>query len=547
MIKFQIANHKSKILITLLFFAFLINSELRTANCELLAQDSNKLVTLTKQIIEAKTKEDLYLILVDLSNLYFSENKYSEFVEFLNSLAKQKKELEPAINYYIALSRYSQLKYLEEKQNWDEYFSNGNAYRQEITEAAGKTISSTSSADTLNIYARLILWQFHRDQQDVFWEQALSDLMNSISEYVKTAQDPKTIKYAADKLLAYGEKGKAKELYKIYVDKIITSAINDDRLKETASTFYKEGNPELAEALYDVYIDRIVKSAPKEKLIPTLIGIAKDFSYKDEGLKDALYAEKIFKKIEETGTKDIFDEPLLYLRAFNLEKVKEYPGAKDLYCDLVIRYPNSTYADEANFKVGIIYTYILRDIKAGKGYFEKLAQKESPSPQVICAFYQLGLLSQWEQDNTKAKEYFNKLLERAKDGFSETVNLAKERLKEIEEAKPIEYNLKTFLDVSLKEEDANFDMTKIDLKSSIYRAKKEQAIDISSTPYIAQTGCLQVELQYLWSGHTGTAKPSPEQSAFNTTYIHPGTKEINLIVISASGVVDRNIDLVDVY
>jgi TolA-binding protein len=497
--------------------------------------------------MEAKTKEDLYLILMDLSNLYFSENKYSEFVEFLSSLAKQKKELEPAINYYIALSRYSQLKYLEEKQNWDEYFSNGNAYRQEITEAAGKTISSTSGADTLNIYARLILWQFHRDQQDVFWEQALSDLMSSISEYVKTTQDPKTIKYAADKLLAYGEKGKAKELYKIYVDKIITSAIIDDRLKETASTFYKEGNPELAEALYDVYIDRIVKSAPKEKLIPTLIGIAKDFSYKDEGLKDALYAEKIFKKIEEIGTKDVFDEELMYLRAFNLEKAKDYLAAKDLYRDLVSRYPSSIYADEANYKIGIILTYILRDINTGKSYFEKLAQKETLSAQVISSLYQLGLLSQWEQDNTKAKEYFNKLLERAKDGFSETVNLAKERLKEIEEAKPIEYNLKTFLDVSLKEEDANFDMTKIDLKSSIYRAKKEQAIDISSTPYIAQTGCLQVELQYLWSGHTGTAKPSLEESAFNTTYIHPGTKEINLIVISASGVVDRNIDLVDVY
>jgi len=540
-------NQKSKILTIFLFLLFITIYELRFTNYESFAQDSNKLVALTKQIMEAKTKEELNLAFQDLTGLYFNENKYSEFVEFLNSLVKQKKELEPQVNYYIALSRYQQLKYLEEKQNWDEYFSNGNTYRQEITEQAQKAIASNPFTDKLHIYARLILWQFHRDQQDVFENQALSDLMNSISEYVKTAQDYQPVKEVAEKLLVYGEKVKSKELYKIYVDKIITSGITDDKLKESALGFYKEGNLELAEALYDVYVDRTVKSIAKEKLIPILMDIAKQFSYKDQGPKDTFYAEKIFKKIEEVGTKDIFDERLLYLRAFNLEKTKDYPAAKDLYSYFVGRYLNSAYIDEANYKIGIISTYILRNINTGKSYFEKLAQKENLSAQVISSLYQLGLLSQWGEDNVKAGEYYNKLLEKAGDGFPETVTLAKERIKEIEQVKPIEYNLKTFLDASLKEEYANFDMTKIDLKSSIYRAKKDQAIDINSLPYIEQSGCLQVELQYLWSGHIGTAKPSLDESAFNTTYIHPGTKEINLVVISPSGVVDRNIDLVDVY
>ncbi len=346
--------------------------------------------------------------------------------------------------------------------------------------------------------------------------------------------------------MSYGEKGKAKEVYKIYVDKIVNSDIKDDQLNSIALGFYKEGNLDLAQTVFDVYIEKITKSTPKEKLIPILIDIAKLFSYKDEGPKDTFYAEKVFQKLEEIGTKDAFDERFLYLRAFNLEKTKEYPKAKDLYVDLVKLYPKTCYADEANFKIGMVYTYILRDIESGRSYFEKLERKETLSPQGISSLYQLGLLSQWKEDYIKAKEYYNKLIEKAKDDFQETVILTKERLKEIDEAKPIEYNLKTFLDISLKEENAIFDTTKVDLRSSPYNAKKDQEVAVDSTAYTAETGCMQIELEYLWSGHTGITKPTNAQSSFLTQYLYPGTKEINLVVVSPSGIIDRNLDMADV-
>jgi len=523
------------------------------------AQEDNKLVALTKQIIEAKTNEELYPALEELKNLYLKENKYNDFVDFLDSLAKQKNTLEAAVNYYIAYSRCLQLKYLEEVQSWDEYFSQGNNYRDQITASLQKTIDSTTAKDALHINGRLLLWQFHKGQQDVFSEQALSDLLNSVLEYSKEAKEVKPIKEAADKLLVYGEKGKSKELYKIYVSKIVTSDIKDVELNTIALGSYNEGNLDLAEEIYDVYIERIQKSLAKEKLTPLLIDIAKLFYYNDERPSDALYAEKIFKKIEEVGTKEAFDEELIYLRAFNLEKAKEYPKAKDIYLDLVQRYPQTLHRGEADFKEGIIYTYILRDIKTGKSYFEKLAlsanpepveesaQKETPSPQVISSLYQLGLLSQWEEDLVKAKEYYDKLVEEAKDGFAETVTLAKERLKEIQEAKPLEYNLKTFLDVSLKDEYTTLDTSKLDLRARPYKTKRDAEVSINSTPYIAQSGCLQVELQYLWSGHLGKVLPSSDAPSLNTNYMYPGTKEINLVVVSPTGVIDRNIDLVDVY
>ena len=89
-------------------------------------------------------------------------------------------------------------------------------------------------------------------------------------------------------------------------------------------------------------------------------------------------------------------------------------------------------------------------------------------------------------------------------------------------------------------------MTKLELKSSLHRPKKEEAIRINSTSYTTSTGCMQVELEYFWSGHLGTAKPVSGESSFETAYKYPGTKEINLVVISPSGVIDRNIDIVDV-
>ncbi|MDD5730837.1 MAG: tetratricopeptide repeat protein, partial [Candidatus Omnitrophica bacterium] len=469
------------------------------------SEDNPQLGLLKKQVIEAKTNEDAFAALEVVKEVYFKDDKYSGFVDLLNSLMQEKKSLEPLLDYYIGLARYSQLKFLEEKQLWDEYFSQGNTYRQQIEESLQKAISASGAKDPLTVYSRLILWQFHRDQQDVFHEQALTDLMNAALEYAKDAKDITPVKVAADKLLSYGEKAKSKQLYKIYVDKIATSDRKDEELAGIALDFYKKGNLDLSELVYDIYMQRAQKSLPKEKLIPFLSDIAKMFSVTNEGLKDPAYAESVFKRIEEAGGKDAFDEELLYLRAFNLEKAKELVKAKENYAELVKKFPQTAHADEANFKVGIIFAYILKDQASALQYFEKLGAKDAASPQSISALYQLGLLSQWNNKLDEAKQYYAKLIEKAKTDFQDTVGLARERLKEVEGNSPIEYNLKTFLDVSFKEDYAQLDTTKLALQSSFSRLKIDQATNISSSVYTGETGCMQVALQYLWSGDLGKA------------------------------------------
>jgi len=529
-----------------LLLVFIMSSQLLAPNLRLRAQDSEKLVSLSKQIIEAKTNAELEQLFAELKNLYFADNKYNELTEFLKSLSSKKKALEPFADYYIALSRYHQLNYLEEKQSWDEYFSHVNTYRDEITDFARATTDAVEPQEKLYIYAKLLLWQFHRDQLDAFHETALTDLMNSVLEYARASADPGPIKEAADKIFSYGEKGKAREIYKVYIDKLISSDIKDEDLAKTAAGFYQEANPELAEIIYDIYIPRVIISS-KEKALPVLASIAKDFSYKDTGLKDEAYAESIFKRMEDLAGKEAFDEGLIHLRAFNLEKMKEYIKAKDYYEELTRRFPQGKYSGRAYYKAGIIYAYILRDIKTGRQYFKELTRQEALSDYGILSLYQLGLLSQWQEDYVKAGEYYNRIIGQAKDGeFPETRQLTLERLEEIEQHRPIEYNLKAFLAILSDEEYASFDGTKIDLISSAYLPKAGQAINIVSKTHNAENGCLQVELQYLWSGDLGQTRPSPQSASFNTTYTQPGTKVINLVVVSPAGIIGRYFDIVDV-
>lgn len=535
---------KKKLLFAVIL-SFTISGLIRTV---ILAKDEDRLALLTKQAIEAKDNKEVYAALEELKGTYFSCNKYNEFIDFLNSLLLQKKSLEPAINYYIALTRYKQLGFLEETQDWNEYFSSQDTYRQQLVASALKTIDSVKPSDIFSIYAHLLLWEFHKEQQDALIDKSLDSLVSSVQNYASQATDINTIKDVADRLIARDEKLRARQLYKLYVDKVANSQIKNEELEHIAGGFYQEGNLELAESLYDAYLDKLLKTMSKEKAAPILIGLANQFAIKDkpDAKQDAMYAEKIFKRLEELGVKEINDENLLYTRAYSLEKAKEYSRAKDMYLLLIQRFPQSGHFDEAAFKIGIIYTYIERDIKTGRSYFDKLAQKEAISPQVISSIYQLGLLSQWEEDLKKAREYYDLLLGKAKDSYLETVNLTKERIKEIEASAPIEYNLKTFLDVSLKPEQVDLDLSQAALKTTLYRPKKEEVVGISSLAVAPESGCMQVEISYLWSGHIGQAKPAIQESAFDTDYKHTGTKEVNLVIVSPNGVQERSIDMLDV-
>jgi TolA-binding protein len=507
-----------------------------------LAQDKD----FSALVLAAKTDAEASAILEEAQGTFFQQNRYQEFVDFLANAAKKKKTIVSLASYYTGVARYQQMKHLEEIQNWDEYFSKGNDYRKEITDNLEKSVKVFPVTDPLHVSSRLILWQFHKDQQDVFQGQALDDLMAATVSYAAAAKDLKPLKAVADKLLAYDERAKAKELYKLYGEKIISSDLSDDALQNTAMSFYKQGTMELAQALYTVYIDRIAKSASPDKAKLELIDIAKLFSYKKNGAYDLYYAEKVFARIESMFGPGVFNEALAYQRALNTEKNKDFSRAKDLYAAFVAAYPQSGHYDEALLKTGLIALYVTKDIKAAQEIFGRLSGQPSVSSQVISSLYQLGLIAQWQGENATAKEYYTKLVESAKDSFGETVSLAKARLLEVEEARPLEFNIKSMLDVTLKPENSQFSMNRVDIKASSFMVSPGEELTVTSTATPPESGCMQVQLQYFWSGDISKGAALSQESSFAVSYADPGTKVIGLVVTTPAGVVDRGIEFVDV-
>jgi TolA-binding protein len=501
---------------------------------------------LSKRINSSANNHDLFINFQAAQDEYLKDNRYNDFVDLLKGLAQKKNNLEPFSNYFTGLTRYLQMKSLEEKQAWDEYFSQGNNYRDEISGSLDKVVRATDAKEALNIYARLVLWRFHHDQQDVFFEQALKDLLSSAVEYARSSQDLAPVKTVADTLVSYGEKSKAAQLYKIYIDKMIAAGTKAGEIKTLALGFLNEGNIELAQTAFDSYVKKVVETFPAEEKAAALKEAALLFAWKEPEAKDGQYAEKIFKAMEDAAGKDVFDEELLYLRAYNLEKIKEFASAKNIYLELLSRFPQTKYAQISGYKVGLIALYVGRDESLARQYLEKTSQADPASPLALSSLYQLGILTQWEDDLTRAQAYYDRLIENAGGGAAEIVSSTKERISEIKAAKPLDSNIRASLDMALKPENSNLDMSKVQIKISPASPAAGEEIIITSSAASPESGCTQVVLDYVWAGDLGKTKPSAEPSGLAIVYSDPGTKIINLVVMCPYGVLDRSIDIIDV-
>jgi len=476
---------------------------------------------------------------------YFKNHRYDEFVSYLKNLEKKEPSRKIEISYYIALSRYQQLKYLEETQNWDLYFKYGNDYREQLLRELKKVIDLTSYKDKINLYALSLLWRFYKDQQSPQEIETKKSLMEACSLYLKETDELKPIKEIADVFKSYENKLDAEKLYQLYADKLKVLEKDLTELGLFASSALKENNLDLAIQIYDAYIERITKEYPKEKLLNELISIAKSFSFSTTGNYNLEYAEKIFRQIELLYGKDAFDEETLYLRGYNLEKSLNYKEALKQYLIFLEKFPESKYIHEITFKTAVIYAYSLADLEKAFDYFKRLIKKEEITPYLISSLYQLGLISQWQNNFNEAINYYNTLLEKAGNDFEELKNLAKIRLNEIENKNPIEYNLKTFLDLSFSKE-TFFQSGNLSLSSSDFKISKGKSIEVSASVTLPESGCYSIDLNYLWSGELGISSPSLNQNVFTTSYKSSGTKLINLIVLTPSGILDKSYLMVDV-
>lgn len=115
----------------------------------------------------------------------------------------------------------------------------------------------------------------------------------------------------------------------------------------------------------------------------------------------------------------------LYAQAFEHLKARQYPQAKTAFNELLRRYPQGEYADNARYWLGETY-YVLREYPAALAEYDRLIQLSPSSAKVPDALLKIGFI-QYEQN---AVEQARATLERVIRDYpnSTEARLARDRL-----------------------------------------------------------------------------------------------------------------------
>lgn len=518
---------------------------------------------LRQEIKTSKTTKNIDLLFDELLAIYSKDNKFNELYNFLTTLEKNKIFRNSSIlYYYMALTRFKQIQFLEENKMWEELFGNRELYTINIEKNLIKANRLSKMLEPLILKLKFLEWQVKKDDEKASF-QALESLFSLAREYSQTKDDIKIIKDIADQLSSEKETNYAKRLYSVYVSGISKTDISNDELKTLADNFLKEDKIDLAISLYNVYLDKINTSQkPEDKniIIKQMFDIADKFTHHgwQEG-PDPFFAEQIYKKVESLYGFEAFDEISQYRRAYNLERTKDFESCLVEYLKLLDKFSNYQDKDRIYFRVGIINAYEFGKIDKAREYFLKVVNpvrndisnginNYSQSLDYLNSLYHLGLLEHWHNNLEKAKEFYNLILEKTKDVSTkpEISNLAQIRMKEIEENKEIEYNLRMFLDAVLnKKEKERF--LRLELYAKAAKDYLNERVKFQTNSYFMNTGCLQEDFTYLWSGQLGTNQNPFNEYEFETSYQDLGTKVVNVVLVDSSGIVDATIEIADIY
>ena len=115
----------------------------------------------------------------------------------------------------------------------------------------------------------------------------------------------------------------------------------------------------------------------------------------------------------------------LYTQAFEHLKERQYPEAKTAFNELLRRYPQGQYADNARYWLGETY-YVLREYPAALAEYDRLVQLSPSSTKIPGALLKIGFI-QYEQN---AIEQARATLERVIRDYpnSTEARLARDRL-----------------------------------------------------------------------------------------------------------------------
>lgn len=481
---------------------------------------------------------------------YAQGHEYDKLYAHYEKLLKESPDDEADIYYFMALARQQEISYWKEIKNWEDVYDKAPTYKKEISNNLDKAQNAAKDDVSLMLKIKYLKWKVARDDDSESATGFFNDLINTAKEKADDIQVVNVIKSIADELSVFEDKNFSRRLYDVFLEKLTQFNFSGERLKVMAEEFFSQANAYLAKTVLDLYLSQIKEDTV---LASELLSAADKFAIQDSGQAlDPLYAEALYHRAFELVGPGVFSGFSQYRRAFNLERLKEYDQAFTEYQNLLNNYPDYDHKQELYFRLGVLAAYAKKDIDLAREYFLKLAQGYPQDIQSLSAFYQLGLLSQWQGNIEEAKGFYDNLMTAAsamKLDFekNEIVSLTQDRLKEIQEKKDIKYPLKLFLSgIFVIGQSEAVGSLSVDVTAQPPNGNVDIPVRLVVTTSKPETGCMVPTYSYEWSGESGRVNNIPNSFDLKTEYANSGIKLVQVAVVGPQGVEGVGFEMVKI-
>lgn len=428
----------------------------------------------------------------------FSEKKdFSGFLRFLETEEAHGLNCEKA--YLKALALFEQLKFWQDRKQWEEFFERKIQIRDEIIQ-----LCSFTEGDPFlcRLRGKFLLWRLF----DFLKEKKITDAeieLVALAQKVNSAQKEEVdfLKSIIFYFSNLEDKKMRKQFSDIYVG-VLKDSRNPELLLAEVRVFIEKDDLEGAFALAKAYLG--LSGKDQEYFLRSFLGEFGCFGL--AGGCDPYFGEYFFSKYHTSYGR--LNADLLYLRGYNLEKGFEYQKAKTIYKKFLTEFPQDPLIPEVRFRLGFLLFYQFRNMRlaslvfkhpgfAGDSYFQDLVTQH-------CALIEKnGILSEPE------------------------------------------HNTKVFFDTLFSKE-GDFS-GKVSLVSIPSRAFAGTPLSIKALVAASGTGCLVPNALFLWSGDFGDVRVVTNTNVLDTSFRQSGFKIARVAEVVSSQVEGIDATLITLY
>ncbi|MFH1094267.1 MAG: hypothetical protein V1739_09000 [Candidatus Omnitrophota bacterium] len=473
---------------------------------------------------------------------FIRQERFTDLLDFLDILKLEKGQniTDLQIEYYSVLAKSKYLDYLEQKEDWENYYSHVDLFNAEIIKSARDFVAKhPASLETIEI--QYMAWKaITRDEETASAEETFSKLIDLVITYTEKSGDTAVFREIASRMSDAGRVRQLNKLFDSYKEFLSTNAGSDsiERLGGIAEEYLQKERIETAIVIYEHYIDLVLRQYPQAKAQLVLNELADKFRHHGfSPAKDADFAEKIYKLITQKFGQDALREEDLFGRGYNLESLNIYDRAQEEYKYFVKKFPESVYLPEVYTRIAVINLYSLGRFGIALQFFQKVSDDFPDSAYAEFCAYKAAILLQWKSEDEQASRLYSMLV--ASGGlFSEP---AKNRLNEIKNKDKMDEEVRNVLEhLSGSEESSAIMMT---LKSMPQRSFVGEQVIWSGTAQDFSSGTVQPFFVYEWFGDTGINEDPGNTAEFSTGYDNamPQIACFSAMVVQTQGIICKSL------